>query len=774
MLAGLPSPYAHQTRSFHALKVAYHQGARSVCVVLPTGGGKTLLGTMVMEGALRKGRRGLWLAHTCELVQQGYDNLAKLGVPVGFIKSGRASNPSAPIQVASVQTLTARPQDLPPADIIIPDECFVAGTLIDTLSAAKPIEQVRVGDIVTADDGTQRQVLAVMRRPVRELLRVHADGLSVVCTPEHPFLTARGWVPARELTLLDQVRTCNAEDYRNDLRAVFRPGNPFRQERLIQPAARAAGTAGLLLGGVREGDEATDLIGDDGANEPSARLRADDQAQPHVSLEHPGEDVEHSSRDRACSTDSRRERSTTLLAAADAGRGVELAHRGGGENASASRVGVSDVLQARHCEPHAEDRGRGGRVQSLRADQAGVGSQEGSALGWARVDRLEVLEPGSDGTFGGVCPDRCVYNFEVAERHTYVAGGFVVHNCHHVAAETWTALLGRYRSPELICGFTATPVRADGKPLGRASGGVFDAMVAKTSVVDLQNQLRPDGHPILVQCEVVGPGPDAPRNVLFRPALAGLREFGRDAKGRIRPTIMFVSSVREARDVAAQANAINIRAAAIDGTMSDAKREDAIRRYAQGELDLLTNVFVLTEGFDAPRTEVIALARQCQALSTFIQIIGRGLRSSPATGKKDCLLIDYCGMSYNHGLIETPREYSLEGRGITTSKDDLQVRQCPHCGGVDIPKPVCRRCGGSLAMPRPKAKVEVSNAQRIEENQLDSPSKKRAVFDGLCARARANGYASGWIGQMFKARYGHWPKFPLPITKPSVGSRARA
>lgn len=466
MLVGLPSPYAHQTRSLHALRVAYHQGARSVCVVLPTGGGKTLLGTMVMDGGLRKGRRGLWLAHTDELVQQGYDNLAKLGVPVGFIKSGRASNPSAPIQVASVQTLTARPQDLPPADIIIPDEC------------------------------------------------------------------------------------------------------------------------------------------------------------------------------------------------------------------------------------------------------------------------------------------------------------------HHVAAETWTALLGRYRSPELICGFTATPVRADGKPLGRASGGVFDAMVAKTSVVDLQTQLRPDGHPILVQCEVVGPGPDAPRNVLFRPPLAGLREFGRDAQGRIRPTIMFVSSVKEARDVAAQANAINIRAAAIDGTMSDAKREDAIRRYAQGELDLLTNVFVLTEGFDAPRTEVIALARQCQALSTFIQIIGRGLRSSPATGKKDCLLIDYCGMSYNHGLIETPRAYSLEGRGIATSADDLKVRQCPHCGGVDIPKPVCRRCGASLAMPRPKAKVEVSNAQRIEENQLDSPSKKRAVFDGLCARARANGYAKGWIGKMFQIRYGHWPAWALPDTKKSSGARA--
>jgi superfamily II DNA or RNA helicase len=56
---------------------------------------------------------------------------------------------------------------------------------------------------------------------------------------------------------------------------------------------------------------------------------------------------------------------------------------------------------------------------------------------WGRVTRTEILEPGEDGEFGGLCRGGHVYNLEVEDTHTYVAGRFVVHNCHHLRGEAW-------------------------------------------------------------------------------------------------------------------------------------------------------------------------------------------------------------------------------------------------------------------------------------------------------------------------------------------------
>jgi superfamily II DNA or RNA helicase len=66
---------------------------------------------------------------------------------------------------------------------------------------------------------------------------------------------------------------------------------------------------------------------------------------------------------------------------------------------------------------------------------------ETSPIKHVRADRVEVLAPSSDGTFGGVCPDGYVYNFEVEDTHNYVVNGTVVSNCHHAASPTWSKVL---------------------------------------------------------------------------------------------------------------------------------------------------------------------------------------------------------------------------------------------------------------------------------------------------------------------------------------------
>ena len=81
----------------------------------------------------------MWLTHREELVTQGAASLARLGVPHGIVKAGRPSNPNAPIQVCSVQTLAARPHEIPPCDICVVDETHhvVARTWRESLDVMK-------------------------------------------------------------------------------------------------------------------------------------------------------------------------------------------------------------------------------------------------------------------------------------------------------------------------------------------------------------------------------------------------------------------------------------------------------------------------------------------------------------------------------------------------------------------------------------------------------------------------------------------------------------
>jgi DNA polymerase III gamma/tau subunit len=96
--------------------------------------------------------------------------------------------------------------------IIIIDECFVAGTLVD----GRPIEQVQVGDEVRSYDEVtntfcNRRVTRLYKSKSSSLCRVIVAGKVIVCTTNHPFFTDRGWVKASKITNEDRIRTCLEE-----------------------------------------------------------------------------------------------------------------------------------------------------------------------------------------------------------------------------------------------------------------------------------------------------------------------------------------------------------------------------------------------------------------------------------------------------------------------------------------------------------------------------------------------------------------------------------
>lgn len=148
--------------------------------------------------------------------------------------------------------------------------------------------------------------------------------------------------------------------------------------------------------------------------------------------------------------------------------------------------------------------------------------------------------------------------------------------------------------------------------------------------------------------------------------------------------------------------------ALITGDLPTSERQQLIGAFKQQQLKYLVNVAVLTTGFDAPHVDLIAILRPTESVSLYQQIIGRGLRLSPATQKQDCLILDYAGNPWD---IWAPEISSQQPHKNT---QPVQVL-CPACGFANsfwgrvsatgqVLEHFGRRCQGWLE-PLPEADI---------------------------------------------------------------------
>ncbi|MFJ4121973.1 DEAD/DEAH box helicase [[Kitasatospora] papulosa] len=106
------------------------------------------------------------------------------------------------------------------------------------------------------------------------------------------------------------------------------------------------------------------------------------------------------------------------------------------------------------------------------------------------------------------------------------------------------------------------------------------------------------------------------------------------------PTLLFATSVDHANYLAALFNDRGITAAAVDSTTSAQDRRRRIEDFREGRIRVLTNYGVLTQGFDAPATRVVVVARPVYSTNVYQQMIGRGLRGPKNGGKPTCLILN--------------------------------------------------------------------------------------------------------------------------------------
>lgn len=118
---------AYQQDVVDGCRAAFRRGERKVLVQLATGGGKTVLGTFMVNGSRQRGLVCWWLVHRRELIRQASATFYDMGIPHGIIAGGHASDPYQRVQVASIQTIARRLDRLPPPDMIVFDETHHIG-----------------------------------------------------------------------------------------------------------------------------------------------------------------------------------------------------------------------------------------------------------------------------------------------------------------------------------------------------------------------------------------------------------------------------------------------------------------------------------------------------------------------------------------------------------------------------------------------------------------------------------------------------------------------
>lgn len=284
---------------------------------------------------------------------------------------------------------------------------------------------------------------------------------------------------------------------------------------------------------------------------------------------------------------------------------------------------------------------------------------------------------------------------------------WVIDEAHHVTKDNqWGKAAALFPNARGL-GVTATPLRADGKGLGRHADGVFDSMVVGPGMRDL----IASGY--LTDYRIFAPPSDldlssvktsaatgdysAPglRNAVEKSHITGdvVAHYLRIAPGKLGVT--FATDVASATEIAEKFNAAGVPAAVVSAKTPDKERVSILRRFKNRELLQLVNVDLFGEGFDLPAIEVVSMARPTQSYALFVQQFGRALRLMD--GKDWAIIIDHVGNVVRHGLPDAPKSWSLdrrEKRRSSAPTDVMPVKACPKCTGVfERIHKVCPFCG---------------------------------------------------------------------------------
>mgnify|MGYP000004987286 CR=1 FL=1 len=238
-------------------------------------------------------------------------------------------------------------------------------------------------------------------------------------------------------------------------------------------------------------------------------------------------------------------------------------------------------------------------------------------------------------------------------------GMIVIDEAHHALAKTYKGMWDRFPNAKFL-GLTATPCRLNGKGFTE----LFDVLVQSWSVPEFISKgrlatydfvsIKSDGvtQRLIDSLQKRGADGDYQNKEMDmllnkKPSIKrlyqSLEEFGKDRKG-----IVYAINISHAQKITKLYQENGVKAIAIDSKTPATERQQDIEAFKKGDIQVLVNVDIFSEGFDCPDVEFVQLARPTLSLAKYLQMVGRGLRV--AKGKKNCVIIDNVGLYRVFGL----------------------------------------------------------------------------------------------------------------------------
>ena len=374
----------------------------------------------------------------------------------------------------------------------------------------------------------------------------------------------------------------------------------------------------------------------------------------------------------------------------------------------------------------------------------------------------------------------------------------IVDECHLISrngASMYGKLIAVLRdiNPELrVVGLSGTPYRMDSGLLTDGDDALFQSVafdIPISQLIDDGFLTRPISKATATGFDLTGVtirGGDYIQGQLEKAvnvdavtqaAVSEIIAFGEHRKA----WLVFCAGVQHAKDVRDVFRHRGICCETVEGNTPKAERDSILRRYKEGQIQCLTNVNVLSTGFDYPGIDLVALMRPTKSASLYVQQVGRCLRLAP--NKEDALVLDFAGVVRTLGPIDAIDPYRPKGNG------DAPVRECPECGELmHIAKQECPDCGHAFAPPEDKPRHEkqadgdsaILSSEKIPPRQLPvttwdkrihhkfgSPDSVRVVYTAGIAQYpewlafEHGGYPAQKAGQWWNQ---HGGDFPIPKT----------
>jgi superfamily II DNA or RNA helicase len=340
----------------------------------------------------------------------------------------------------------------------------------------------------------------------------------------------------------------------------------------------------------------------------------------------------------------------------------------------------------------------------------------------------------------------------------------VIDEAHHAVAGMWMTILATAAEARLL-GVTATPERLDGKGLR----DIFDVLIIGPTVAELIEAgwlapfaayapgRRPDLSGVRTRMGDYATGELSA--VMSRGIVIGaaVDEYVRLCAGA--PAIAFCVDIDHSELVAARFRERGWRAAHVDGETERDERRRLIAALATGEIQVLANCGLISEGLDVPAVVAALLLRPTKSLALYLQQVGRALR--PAEGKARALVLDHAANIYKHGLPDAGHNWTLDGRESAANDDDAHgaaasLKRCEACGAINSSTAgVCSECGTPFPVPK-IIRPEIS-APLIKVDQLSVMNYYAALRwawgdeDRLRLMATAKGYKPGFAWHKMRA-----------------------